>query len=84
MFVYTQDSLKSLWTPWEIGYFHSLKGKICVYYPDDVDDNDIPAYIKIYPKVKMVNNKLVLTHNEFKINLKDWLKNYEYEKKTIY
>lgn len=80
MFVYTQDSLKSLWTPWEIGYFHSLKGKICVYYPDDVDDNDIPAYIKIYPKVKMVNDKLVLTHNEFKINLKDWLKNYEYEK----
>ncbi|WP_291073767.1 MULTISPECIES: hypothetical protein [Empedobacter] len=72
MFVYTQDSLKSLWTPWEIGYFHSLKGKICVYYPDDIDENLIPAYINIYPKVYLEENRFVVKIDEETMFIRNW------------
>ncbi|MFV0166721.1 nucleoside 2-deoxyribosyltransferase [Empedobacter falsenii] len=74
MFVYTQDSLKSLWTPWEIGYFHSLKGKICVYYPDDIDENLIPAYINIYPKVYLEENRFVVKIDEETMPIRSWFK----------
>jgi len=73
MFVYTQDSLKSLWTPWEIGYFHSLKGKICVYYPDDIDESMIPAYINIYPKVFLKENEFVVKINEGFLPINKWI-----------
>lgn len=72
MFVYTQDSLKSLWTPWEIGYFHSLKGKICVYYPDDIDESLIPAYINIYPKVFFKENEFVVKTDDGTIPISNW------------
>lgn len=72
MFLYTQDSLKSLWTPWEIGYFHSLKGKICVYYPDDIDENLIPAYINIYPKVYLEENRFMVKIDEKTMPIRNW------------
>lgn len=75
MFIYTEDSLNSLWTPWEIGYFHSLKGKICIYYPHDVDENNIPAYINMYPKAKMIDDRMVVIIDESEINIEDWLMN---------
>lgn len=73
MFVYTKESLNSLWTPWEIGYFHSLKGKICVYYPDDIDESLIPAYINIYPKVLLKENEVVVKTDEEIIPINKWI-----------
>lgn len=74
IFIYTEDSLKSLWTPWEIGYFHALNRKICVFYSDAVDDIKIPAFIKIYPKVNFENENLMIINENKKQNLNDWLK----------
>lgn len=73
MFVYTEDSLKSLWTPWEIGYFHSLKGKICVYYPDEIDENMIPAYINIYPKVFFKEYEILVKMDGGTIPIRNWI-----------
>lgn len=43
LYINTDSSLQSQWTPWELGYFHALKGdKICVYTPNDTPK---PAYI---------------------------------------
>ncbi|MEG0928705.1 MULTISPECIES: toll/interleukin-1 receptor domain-containing protein [Weeksellaceae] len=73
MFVYTEESLNSLWTPWEIGYFHSSKGKICVYYPEMVDESKIPAFINIYPKVFLDDNSLFVEINGGKIPFNNWI-----------
>lgn len=74
IFIYTDDSLKSLWTPWEIGYFHALNRKVCVFFSDSVDQNKIPAFIKIYPKVTLENGNLEIINKDKKQNLIDWLK----------
>lgn len=73
MFVYSKDSLNSLWTPWEIGYFHSLKGKICVYYPEEVDESKVPAYINMYPKVFFKENGFIVKIEEVMIPIGNWI-----------
>ncbi len=53
LYVHTKNSQNSRWTPWELGYFHALRGKICVY----VHNNDeIQPYMEIYPKA-VLNDK---------------------------
>ncbi len=73
LFIYTEDSLKSFWTPWEIGYFHSLKGKICIYFSENIDKAKVPAFINIYPIVIIENGNFVITENELKQNLSKWI-----------
>lgn len=73
LFIYTEDSLKSFWTPWEIGYFHSLKGKICVYFSENIDKTKVPAFINIYPIVNIENGNFIVTENDIKQNLSKWI-----------
>ena len=57
--------------PWELGYFHALKGnRICVYTPNDTPK---PAYIDIYPRVNLVDDILMVETEGGCISLKDWL-----------
>lgn len=73
IFVYSEESLKSLWTPWEIGYFHALKGKICVYYPEEINIEKIPAYINIYPKVYLKESELVVDLKDKLVPINKWI-----------
>ena len=60
-----------LFQPWELGYFHALKGnRICVYTPNDTPK---PAYIDIYPRVNLVDDILMVETEGGCISLKDWL-----------
>jgi len=71
LYIHTESSLQSQWTPWELGYFHALKGnRICVYTPNDIPK---PAYINIYPSVNFVDDILMVDTECGCISLKDWL-----------
>lgn len=71
LYINTDSSFQSQWTPWELGYFHALKGnRICVYTPKDTPK---PAYIDIYPSVTLVNDILMVETEDGYISLKDWL-----------
>lgn len=71
LYIHTELSSQSQWTPWELGYFHALReNKICVYSPNEILK---PAYIEIYPSVVLIDNKfMVETENNY-ISLSEWL-----------
>lgn len=72
LYIHTSASLNSQWTPWELGYFHALKNKICVYYPQRLEE--IPPYLEIYPTVELKGGCfLVKDHSGKEINLKEWI-----------
>ena len=71
MYIHTASSFNSKWTPWEIGYFHALNKKICVYTPDSSIDK--PPYLDIYPKLDLVDEIFVINESGNKYNFKDWL-----------
>lgn len=72
LYIHTPASLNSRWTPWELGYFHALKNKICVYYPEIVED--IPPYLEIYPRVSLKDGRFLVKDNlGIDISLKDWI-----------
>lgn len=71
LYINTDSSFQSQWTPWELGYFHALKGnRICVYTPKDTPK---PAYIDIYPSVTLVGDILMVETEGGCISLNDWL-----------
>jgi len=71
LYIHTENSSQSQWTPWELGYFHALKrDKISVYNPNDVPK---PAYIDIYPNVNLVDDIPMVEIEGERIFLKDWL-----------
>lgn len=70
LYVHTTASFNSQWTPWELGYFHSLKNKICVYAPDDIKK---PPFIEIYPTVELKNSTLYVKVDDVLIDFKEWL-----------
>ena len=58
LYIHTQASQNSKWTPWELGFFHALhasKGKICIYNPDNIEKT---PYLDIYPSVVLAEGKL--------------------------
>jgi hypothetical protein len=72
LYIHTPASLNSKWTPWELGYFHALKNKICVYYPEKVED--IPPYLEIYPTASLKDGRFYVNDDSgIDINLKDWV-----------
>lgn len=72
MYILTSASLNSKWTPWELGYFHALKNKICIYIPAEV--KDIPPYMEIYPIAIIRNNSFYVLVNGKEYDIKDWIK----------
>lgn len=62
LYVYTEFSVHSQWTPWELGYFYAL-GKP-IYVLIDMDkDMDIPEYLDLHGRVKIENGMVVSEKN---------------------
>ncbi len=72
MFVNTEASLQSQWTPWELGYAHALGRKICVLQLGEV--NNTPAYLEIYDKVMVEGGSLMVISNGKTIPIGEWTK----------
>lgn len=56
LYVLTEESLKSIWMPWELGFFNALNKPIYVYMV--IKDEDIPEYIELYAQVWIKDNQL--------------------------
>lgn len=72
MFVNTEASLLSLWTPWELGYAHALGKKICVLQIGEV--KDAPAYLDIYDKVMVEGDNIMVISKDETIPIREWTK----------
>jgi len=72
LYIHTSASLNSKWTPWELGYFHALKNKICVYYPETLEE--VPPYLEIYPTVSLKESRFLVKDDSGKeVSLKEWI-----------
>ena len=70
LYIHTEASQNSKWTPWELGFFHALKGKICIYNPDNIEK---APYLDIYPTAVLEGDKLLVETKEKKISIKEWI-----------
>lgn len=70
LYIHTQASQNSKWTPWELGFFHALKGKICIYNPDNIEK---APYLDIYPIVVLEEGKLFVETEEWRVLIKQWI-----------
>ena len=70
LYIHTQASQNSKWTPWELGFFHALKGKICIYNPDNIEK---APYLDIYPIVVLEEGKLFVETGEGRVLIKQWI-----------
>lgn len=72
LYIHTSASLNSKWTPWELGYFHALKNKICVYYPEMLEE--VPPYLEIYPAAQLKDGRFYVKDNFGEdMSLKEWI-----------
>lgn len=74
MYVHTKDSLKSQWTPWELGLAFAYGKKVCVLYVNE--DAEVPEYLGLYDKVEIENGNFLITERNKEGNivaLKDWI-----------
>ena len=70
LYIHTQASQSSKWTPWELGFFHALKGKICIYNPDNIEK---APYLDIYPTAILENGKLFVETEDGRVLIKQWI-----------
>ena len=70
LYIHTQASQNSKWTPWELGFFHALKGKICIYNPDNIEK---APYLDIYPIVVLEEGKLFVETGAGRVLIKQWI-----------
>lgn len=73
LYIHTQASQNSKWTPWELGFFHALhasKSKICIYNPDNIEKT---PYLDIYPPVVLEEGKLFVETEGRRVLIKKWI-----------
>lgn len=70
LYVYTENSNKSCWMPWELGYFHGLGRKICVFVPEEIER---PMYLNLYPDAILEEGCFYVKDDDSKIELADWI-----------
>ena len=70
LYIHTQASQNSKWTPWELGFFHALKGKICIYNPDNIEK---APYLDIYPIVVLEEGNLFVETEGGRVLIKQWI-----------
>ncbi len=71
MYIHTASSFESKWTPWELGYFHALNKKICVYMPDSTIEK--PPYLDIYHRVELIEGKFQIIDLDKTYSIIEWL-----------
>lgn len=70
LYIHTEASQNSKWTPWELGFFHALKGKICIYNPDNIEK---APYLDIYPTAVLEKGKLFVKIKDRQVSIKKWI-----------
>ncbi len=70
LYIHTEASQSSKWTPWELGFFHALKDKICIYNPNNIEK---APYLEIYPTVILENQELLVETVDGLISIKKWI-----------
>lgn len=71
LYVLTESSNQSQWTPWEIGYADALGKKIMVLPIEDIKTS--PAYLDKYAKAILQKDDILIQQGECKVNIKEWL-----------
>lgn len=72
LYIHTNSSLDSKWTPWELGYAYAIGKPILVYRPEETDSE--PEYLQLYQSVVLGGKKLVFKNERDKV-VDDWIKN---------
>lgn len=67
----SEASIKSQWTPWEVGYFDGLGKPVFIYNPDNID---LPPFLKIYPSSELTNDLLFVEHENQPLKLDELIK----------
>lgn len=70
LYVHTDAGLNSRWTPWELGFFHALKNKVCVYNPNNIEK---PPFLDIYPTAILRDETFFVELNNELIGFKEWM-----------
>lgn len=70
LYVHTNASLDSRWTPWELGFASALNKPIIVYRPEPTENE--PEYIQLYIPVVLEEGQLLVGIE--KTDIKKWLK----------
>lgn len=71
LYVHTNSSLNSKWTPWELGYAYALGKPILVYRPEPTANE--PEYLQLYQSVVIEDGKILIDNQERK-SLSEWLR----------
>ena len=59
----TEQTLKSQWCPWELGYADALGKKICIFQRFK-SDSKIPEFYSAYPKLVFSNQPIIRLNGE--------------------
>lgn len=70
LYIHTEASQNSKWAPWELGFFHALKRKICIYNPNNIEK--VP-YLDIYPTTVLEEGKLFVETEDGRILIEKWI-----------
>ncbi|MFD1631106.1 TIR domain-containing protein [Pseudopedobacter beijingensis] len=55
IYFHSEESLKSQWTPWEVGYFQGIGKQVFVYNPKNLE---LPTFLQIYPAIHIRNSTI--------------------------
>lgn len=72
LYVHTNSSMNSKWTPWELGFAYAIGKPVLVYKAEA--SNDEPEYLQLYESVVFEDNKFKL-NDKNETPLLDWLNN---------
>lgn len=70
LYIHTEASQNSKWAPWELGFFHALKRKICIYNPNNIEK---APYLDIYPTTVLEEGKLFVETEDGRILIEKWI-----------
>ena len=70
LYVHTNASLDSKWTPWELGFASALNKPILVYRPEPTENE--PEYLQLYIPVVLEEGQLLVGIE--KSSIREWLK----------
>lgn len=61
IYFHSEESLKSQWTPWEVGYFQGIGKQVFVYNPKNLE---LPTFLQIYPTIHIRNSTIFVYDGE--------------------
>lgn len=71
VYIKTENSAMSLWTPWELGYAQALGKKICVLETEYIIGT--PQYLDIYDKAKQYGEEILVDDQDEVLPIEMWI-----------